>query len=986
MIRHAARRRASSTLRAPKLGVERLEDLQLLSASPMFGPVAAGAGPVSHPMYELGSFVSNASPPSGAFTPSQIQQAYGFNKVTFGASTGDGTGQTIAIVDAQDDPNIQGDLNAFDAQFGLAAATVSRVNQAGGTAYPSTDSTGGWEMEESLDVEWAHAVAPKAQILLVEASTASDADLLTAVDYASAHANVVSMSWGGGEFAGENSSAYDGHFSRAGVAFVASSGDAGAPASWPATSPNVLAVGGTALTLGSGGTYASEAGWGGSGGGPSTYEAQPSYQAGVVTRTTMRANPDVAYDASPNTGFAVYDSFADNGTSYGWLMVGGTSAGAPQWAALLAIADQGRAAAGQPALDNASPQEVLATLYKGANTAEFHDVTTGTSTGNPNYSAAAGYDYVTGLGSPQANLVIQSLDGGALAPVDHLAVVAASTDAAGVATTVTVTAEGANNATDAGYRGTVHFTSSDAQAGLPANYTFTAADAGSHTFTLTLKTAGTQSFSVADTATAATSGGVSGIVVSPGAATQLIVSGLPTTATAGASLAFTVTAKDAYGNVATGFANTVNFASSDASATLPAAYAFAPGDRGAHAFRVTFQTAGSQSLSINATPSGLTASASGIAVSPAAPISLAATASSTSQINLSWAASAGGSSYLVERSANGGGSWVQVGTTAAGVTTYQDTGLAAGTTYDYRVRTAAGNLTSAYSNTALATTAAAKGTTTVDSLWGSSTTPSENAYASGSYDVGVKFHSDVAGTVKGVRLLQADLDERLYARRRPLVVDGHAAGLGHLHRRDGVGLGAGDVLEPGADRGERDLHRLVHDRRRLLRDHHQRLHHQRRRQRPPARPLQRDGRRQRRVRVRRRLPERRRLGRQLLGRRRLHADGHRFGHNLQARLGDDDRRCPGGRLDDDDDLDDRQHPDDQGQRVVLVVGIAPGRRPDGSHLGRRWGPGSRDGRLIPTSTFQIDAPAREGSGRRRLIRPGGRATGGRSQRVPHSLV
>ena len=240
-------------------------------------------------------------------------------------------------------------------------------------------------------------MAPGAQIMLVEASSSYDSDLLAAVDYAAAHANVVSMSWGGGEFSGENSTTYDGHFSHAGVAFVASSGDAGAPIEWPAASPNVLAVGGTALTLGTGGAYGSEAGWSGSGGGPSAYEAKPSYQAGVVTQTAMRANPDVAYDASPSTGFAVYDSFTGGG---GWMQVGGTSAGAPQWAALLAIADQGRALNHLPALDGTSPQAVQTTLYQNATTGVFHDVTTGTSTGTPNYTAAPGYDYVTGLGFP----------------------------------------------------------------------------------------------------------------------------------------------------------------------------------------------------------------------------------------------------------------------------------------------------------------------------------------------------------------------------------------------------------------------------------------------------------------------------------------------------------------------------------------------------------------------------------------------------------
>jgi hypothetical protein len=343
--------------------------------------------------------------PSPPYTPAELQQAYGFNSVTFNGVAGTGSGETIAIVDAYDDPNIQADLNTFDTQFGLSSTTVTRVNQTGGTSYPTADATGGWELEESLDVEWAHAMAPGANLLLVEANSANETDLLAAVDYAAADANVVSMSWGGSEFSGETS--YDSHFSRAGVAFVASSGDNGAPASWPAASPNVLSVGGTALTLGAGNVWSSEVGWSGSGGGPSAYEAQPSYQTGVVTQTaTARATPDVAYNASGSTGVYVYDSVAYGGSS-GWWSVGGTSAGAPQWSALLAIADQGRTLSGQAALNSTSPQQVMNVLYQ--RPADFHDITTGTSTGTPPYSAGPGYDYVTGMGSPIANLLIPDL-------------------------------------------------------------------------------------------------------------------------------------------------------------------------------------------------------------------------------------------------------------------------------------------------------------------------------------------------------------------------------------------------------------------------------------------------------------------------------------------------------------------------------------------------------------------------------------------------
>jgi hypothetical protein len=742
LSRRQYRNRVAAKLRHLSPRIDALERRELLAASP-----------VSHPMFQLGRLVSNPNPPSGAYTPAQIEQAYGFNQVSFGSIKGDGTGQTIAIVDAQDDPNIQADLNVFDAQFGLPAVTVNRVNQTGGTSYPATDSTGGWELEESLDVEWAHAIAPGAQIILVEANSANDTDLLTAVKYASAHANVVSMSWGGSEFSGQTGSTYDGVFSHAGVAFVASSGDSGAPISWPAAAPNVLAVGGTSLTL-SGGSWTNEVGWSGSGGGPSAQEPQPSYQSGVVTQTTThRANPDVAYDADPNTGYAVYDSFAYQGTSYGWLQIGGTSAGAPQWAALLAIADQGRALSSLPAIDSSSPQEVMTTLYKSSSTADFHDITSGTSTGSPNYSSGPGYDYVTGLGSPRAALVIQTLVGTATTmPSDHLVIGTPASATAGAAFTVTVTADNARNVADSGYTGTITFSSSDVQAGLPSSYTFTAADAGSHTFTLgvTLKTAGNQTVSASDsTGLKATS---SVIAVSPAAASQFLLAGLPSTATVGTPVTFSVTAKDAFGNVSTGYTGTVAFTSSDTAASLLWSYKFVAADKGAHSFSVTFSTPGSQSLTVTDTNNtALTASQSRITVSPAAPTNLTASAVSSSEIDLSWTSAAGASGYTIQRSASGSSGWTQISTTTAGVTSYKDMGLTAGTTYYYRVQATSGSFASGYSNTASATTQGSNNNQTTDTLWSNSYTPSENAYSYGSYEVGVKFTSDVAGTVTGVR-------------------------------------------------------------------------------------------------------------------------------------------------------------------------------------------------------------------------------------------
>jgi len=349
--------------------------------------------------------------PTGS-TPAQIRQAYGFNSITFnnGTVAGDGSGTTIAIVDAYNDPNIANDLHQFDLQFGLPDPVLTKVNQTGGTTYPPANS--GWITEIALDVEWAHAIAPKANILLVEATNNSFDNLLTAVNYASNAPGVVavSMSWGGGEFFGENR--YDSYFTtpsgHGGVTFVASSGDSGAPVGYPAISPNVLSVGGTTLAVNIQGRYLSESGWSGSGGGISGYESQPAYQNGVVTQSAFyRTNPDVAYDADPNTGFPVYDSY-NNSASAPWDQWGGTSDAAPQWAALIAIADQGRALAGEAPLDGAT--QTLPMLYT-MSAGNFHDVTSGSSVGGPNYPATPGYDLVTGRGSPVANLVVNSLIG-----------------------------------------------------------------------------------------------------------------------------------------------------------------------------------------------------------------------------------------------------------------------------------------------------------------------------------------------------------------------------------------------------------------------------------------------------------------------------------------------------------------------------------------------------------------------------------------------
>jgi subtilase family serine protease len=336
--------------------------------------------------------------------PAQIRHAYGVDQLSY-----TGAGTTIAIVDAYDDPKVLSDLQAFDARFGLPNPKFTKLNQNGATS-PLPAVNNAWAPEIALDVEWAHAIAPGADILLVEANAATVTAMFTAVRTAASRPGVVavSMSFGTPEFLNEAS--YDPTFrtpsGHTPVTFLAASGDEGAPPVYPSTSPNVISVGGTTTAMTTSGNITSETGWSGSGGGLSAVEPQPSYQLGVVTQSTsFRTSPDVAYDASPNTGFAVYLT-QGNSTSSPWVELGGTSAAAPQWAALIALADQGRAANGVGALDGRS--QVLPMLYSMPQS-NFRDITAGGSTGLHPLSCGPGYDLVTGRGTPHANLIVPAL-------------------------------------------------------------------------------------------------------------------------------------------------------------------------------------------------------------------------------------------------------------------------------------------------------------------------------------------------------------------------------------------------------------------------------------------------------------------------------------------------------------------------------------------------------------------------------------------------
>jgi subtilase family serine protease len=321
---------------------------------------------------------------------------------------GTGAGQTIAIVVADHNPFLSSEVKAFDSTYGLPVAPLVQVNLAGAR----TDD--GWAEEEALDAEWAHVMAPGASIMVVEASSDSVGDLMTAVNFARQvpGVSVVSMSWGSGEFRGQT--AYDTFFTtpagHAGVTFVTASGDSGGRfgAQWPASSSKVVAVGATSLQVDALGNILSETTWPDSGGGLSLIVPEPAYQA-AVQRSGRRSTPDLALDGDPNTGVPIYVISPRSGGSY-WLNIGGTSLSAQLFAGIVAVADQGRALRGEGPLDG--PTQTLPHLYA-ASANDFHDVTSGSN----GFRAVPGYDLATGLGSPKAALLTADLVAGVFSPI-----------------------------------------------------------------------------------------------------------------------------------------------------------------------------------------------------------------------------------------------------------------------------------------------------------------------------------------------------------------------------------------------------------------------------------------------------------------------------------------------------------------------------------------------------------------------------------------
>ena len=335
------------------------------------------------------------APPPNAETPASLACVYQLVPQVPGCPIS-GTTQNpsggfgaVVIVDAYDNPYAEQDLSTYSSQFGLPSCTKANgcFSQVYANGHQPQNNPGGWSLEEALDIEMAHAMAPNAKIILVEAASNSYSDLYQAEDVAGtqlqqAGGGTISNSWSGSEYSTETSD--DSHFKATGAVYFASTGDGGAPVGFPAASPYVVAAGGTTI-IRSGGSV-SEQGWYGSGGGPSTYEARPAYQNLIQKIVgTHRGTPDFSADANPTTGPAMYD--ADGG--YNWLQIGGTSVSSPLLAGLVNTAGH----------HAKSTNQELSGLYPYARK-HYKKVWRDETVGNNGYSCMVGWDYVTGIGSP----------------------------------------------------------------------------------------------------------------------------------------------------------------------------------------------------------------------------------------------------------------------------------------------------------------------------------------------------------------------------------------------------------------------------------------------------------------------------------------------------------------------------------------------------------------------------------------------------------
>ncbi len=384
---------ATPSLWIPKSSVQKPGDAGFKAHTHLMGLLPTTKG-IKPPVAKTASGIGPDLPPASGYyfeTPASLACVYGITSNTSGCNPNtvtavpSSTGNlSIAIVIAYDNPDIQADLNTFNAQFGLPALTVNVVYASG--SVPAGDT--GWALESSMDVEYSHAMSPGAKIYLVEAASNSNSDLLLAVDKAATlvaadGGGVVSMSWGGSEWSSETS--YDSHFQKAGVTFVASTGDSPG-VSWPSASAYVLAAGGTSVSRNpASGTYLGEGTWQMEGSGISAYVARPSYQNALGSIVgSYRGVPDIAADADPYTGAWVYSGY-NGGWYYG---MGGTSLAAPLSAGM--ISHKGTKYTGVNSL--------VINLYNGTY-GNFRDITTGNCGPYAGYVASTGWDLCSGRGS-----------------------------------------------------------------------------------------------------------------------------------------------------------------------------------------------------------------------------------------------------------------------------------------------------------------------------------------------------------------------------------------------------------------------------------------------------------------------------------------------------------------------------------------------------------------------------------------------------------
>jgi subtilase family serine protease len=325
---------------------------------------------------------------TNGYAPADLQSAYKLPSLT------GGVGQTVAIVDAYNNPNAYNDLTAYRSRFGLPlclnGTCFRQVNQNGQTS-PLPAGNVGWGQEIALDLDMASAICPNCSILLVEANSAAFSDLGAAVDRAAAMgAQAISNSYGGNEFSSEGSSTYNGHYNHPGHVLTVSTGDSGYGVEFPASSQYVTAVGGTSLSKNTSTRGWTESAWSGAGSGCSRYIGKPSWQSIISNSTcSARAVADVSAVANPSTGVAVYDSYGST-SSGNWLVFGGTSVASPIIAGVYALAGNATA--------------VNAGSYPYSNRGSLFDVTTG-SNGRCRFTpslctAGTGWDGPTGLGTP----------------------------------------------------------------------------------------------------------------------------------------------------------------------------------------------------------------------------------------------------------------------------------------------------------------------------------------------------------------------------------------------------------------------------------------------------------------------------------------------------------------------------------------------------------------------------------------------------------